>query len=392
VCRTLAAGGNVKAMVRLANAYRFGLGTPRDETAAQAWYQKAAAAGSEAAATYVQRQNITVPPTPKKLALKGEAGNVVDGVDFANLPLRPEGMPTWASLAAAQKNRAGLKALSGEAPTVQLIQARLGDGEGLKASAQAAGARDDLGRSPLMLAVAYNKPEAIAALLEGKPDLGATDKQGMTAAGLAAQACDSQKLEALAKAGDDLKGGASPPLVLAAASCEDWSNLKGLFAKVDFNAHDGRGRTAAFYAAATGNLSLLGWLADQGADLNLADTLGFSPLHSAAQHGQDKALRFIVTKTGKMPMDSKRQVTPLMLASNAGCLACIATLLDSRPDLDQKDADGDTALMFAVRSLQGVAVQKLVDSGANLNAKNNAGDTPLKLGVRLGLTQVKASN
>jgi len=42
--------------------------------------------------------------------------------------------------------------------------------------------------------------------------------------------------------------------------------------------------------------------------------------------------------------------------------------------------------------LQGVAAQKLADSGANPNARNNAGDTPIKLGLRLGLTQIKAQN
>jgi ankyrin repeat protein len=387
-----AKAGDAKAMAKLANAYRYGLGTARDEAAAQEWYKKAAAAGNKEALLTLQRQQVTVPPTEKKLALKSESGEISEGVDYGHLPDRPKGAPDWASLAAAQKNRTALKALGGDVGSVQLIQASLGDGEGLKATAAPASTQDDLGRSPLMITVIKNKQESLAALLASKPDLAVTDKQGRTAAGLAAQACDSSKLDALAAAGDDLKGGTLPPIVAASANCDDWSSLKTSFAKVDVNAQDARGRTGAFYAAARGNVSLLDWLSDQGADLGLADKDGLTPLHSAAQHNQPQAYGFILTKLGKSTLESKRNVTPLMLAANAGCVECIAASLDSKPDLDQKDADGDTALMFAVRSLQGVAAQKLADSGANPNAKNNAGDTPLKLGMRLGLTQIKAQN
>lgn len=390
---TAAKAGDAKAMVRLANAYRYGLGTVQDEAAAQDWYQKASAAGSKEAALSLQRGNIAVPPTPKKLAMKGDGTDIVQGVDYAHLPDRPKGAPDWISLAAAQKNSAALKALNGAASgEVQLIQARLGDGEGLRTTTAPNTAKDELGRSALMIAVARDKPDAMAALLSTKPDFAALDKQGFSAAGLAARACDASKLDQLAAAGDDLKGGKVPPLVLAAANCEDWNKLKASFAKVDFNAQDSRGRSAAFYAASMGNVSLLGWLSDQGADLDAADQDGYTPLHSAALRGQAQAFRFVLTKTGKTDVKSMREVTPLMLAAYSGCIDCITASLDSKPALDQKDADGDTALLFAVRSLQGVAAQKLADSGANPNAKNNAGDTPIKLGLRLGLTQIKAPN
>jgi ankyrin repeat protein len=388
-----AKAGDAKAMVRLANAYRYGLGTARDEGAAQDWYQKASAAGSKEAALALQRRNVAVPPTPKKLAMKGDGTDIVQGVDYALLPDRPTGAPDWTSLAAAQKNPAALKALNGAASgEVQLIQARLGDGEGLRSTTAPNTAKDELGRSALMIAVARDKSDAMAALLSTKPDFAALDKQGLSAAGLAARACDASKLDQLAAAGDDLKGGKVPPIVLAAANCEDWNKLKASFAKVDFNAQDSRGRSAAYYAATAGNVSVLGWLADQGADLGAADKDGYTPLHSAALHGQAQAFRFILTKTGKIDVKSVREVTPLMLAAYSGCIDCIAASLDSKPALDQKDADGDTALLFAVRSLQGVAAQKLADSGANPNARNNAGDTPIKLGLRLGLTQIKAQN
>ena len=75
-----------------------------------------------------------------------------------------------------------------------------------------------------------------------------------------------------------------------------------------------------------------------------------------------------------------------MLASFAGCAACISPLLEHANDTDQKNSDGDTALMFAVRGGHGDMAKMLVARGANPNARNLNGDTPLKLAKRIQLS------
>jgi ankyrin repeat protein len=381
-----ARAGNPKAMVKLANAFRFGLGTQRDEAAALAWYQKAAAAGSKEASLSLQRRQVSIPPTPKKTVLNGGSDGAIHGVDYAHLPQRPKGSPDWTSIAAAQKNHAVLKALKSEsAGNVQLIQASLGDGDGLKAAQISSTDQDGLGRTALMIAIVNNRPEAMAALLAAKPNFSITDKQGFSAAGIAARQCDSAKLDQLAAAGDTLAFGKVAPAVVAAAACNDWSALKTSFAKANLSAQDTQGRGIAFYAATKGNVSLLGWLAEKGVDLSTADAQGFTPLHSAAQYKHGMAFRFILGRTDKIDVTSARGITPLMLAAHSGCLECITAAVGAKTDLDMKNADGDTALLIAVRTLQGDAAQTLADSGASQTAKNNAGDTPLKLAKRLGM-------
>ncbi len=387
-----AQGGKMASIMKLANAYRLGLGTSRDEETALKWYKIAAGAGNKQAQTIISHLNAPLPATEKKMVLKSGVSDApaTDGVDFAHLPKRVDGQPGWAVIAAAHKNKAALAALKTESVAdALLVSAKLNDVEAIAAQPEKAAfdGVDELGRSALVSAVAAGKAETIEALLNKPIDFSKPDKMGMTAAGIAAQNCQPEILAKLVKAGAKLevKGEAEPALVSVAATCADWSKFKEIFAKQNMNVQDSRGRTAAWYAAARGDVSLLGWLVDQGADLTLADQQGFGPLHSAALSGQALALRFILSKTDKIDAVSSRGVTGLMLASFKGCTECVSALLDKKAVLDQKDQDGDTALMFAVRGLQGSLAQKLTESGANPNLKNNAADTPLKLGTRLGL-------
>ena len=381
--------GDVKAMVKVGHAFRLGLGTEMNLAEARKWYELAAGANNAEAKSVLARLEITVPATPKKSADATGAAVAEGSIDFAHLPERPNGQPGWFEIAAAHRDHVALKSLASTATgDAALISAKLGDADGLAAAADSP-ASDNLGRSSVMLALAQGKPEVLAAALSLKPDLSVADKSGLTAAAQVAATCDAEKLAQLVAAGAPLSGGANPALVMAARNCDDWEKLKTIFKGQDMNAVDTQGRTAAWYAAARGNVSLLGWLADEGGNLTLPDGLGMAPLHSAALAKQALAFRFILNKTNNYQLKSKRGVTPLMLASFFGCNECLGAVLDLKPALDEKDAGGDTALMYAVRGLQGVAAQKLADSGANPNAKNVAADTPLKLGERLGFATGK---
>ena len=388
--------GDVGAMVKLGHAYRLGLGTAPDLAEARKWYELAAGDGNAQAKLVLTRFGTPVLATVLKTVGDGAAAKSVgadEGVDFAHLPSRPTGQPGWFEIAAAHQDHVAMTSLHASANgDAALISARLGDADGLKAAAQDTTAVDGLGRTPVMLALAQDKPEALAAALSTKPDLALADKQGLIATAQAAAQCDAAKLGALVAAGAPLIGGSSPALVVAARTCDNWSDLKPSFASADFNAVDGQGRAAAWFAAARGDVSLLGWIADQGGKLDLADKSGLTPLHSAAIARQETAFRFILTKTNENGLKSARSVTPLMLSAYSGCSACVTALLDSKAVVDERDAGGDTALMYAVRGLQGKVAQKLVDSGANINAKNNAADTPGKLGSRLGLYQQDQQN
>jgi ankyrin repeat protein len=394
-----AQNGNIKAQLKLANMYRLGLGTKRDDIAAKKLYKATANAGSREAGLVLARLSAAVPPT-EKAKLNGVSSKTIDIIDYAALPKRESGQIDWLTLAAARGDVLAVKALaafaSAEESQALLAAAKTGKVENISVlSASAAKpSADALGRSPVMFAVASGNPDLLGLILRAKFDVSARDKAGNSAIDFAAEACKPNLFEKLLEAGAILDGKGENRSVLPRISrtCSNWTEFKRFFAKADMNAVDAEGRSAAWYAAQKGDVSLLGWLFDQGAKFDLADKQGITPIHIAALSKQVTSLKFILSKIENADVPAARGATPLMLAAYAGCDQCVDAFVKKKADLAFKNEDGDTALMFAVRGGNGQIAQNLLEAGSNGDARNKAGDTPKKLGMRLGLIALAPAN
>jgi ankyrin repeat protein len=394
-----AQNGNIKTRLKLANMYRLGLGTKRDDAAAERLYRSAASAGSKEAILILARMAAAVPPT-EKAKLNGGSSKTVDIIDYAALPKRASGQVDWLTLAAARGDAIAVKALAATAPQGEsqalLAAAKAGkfDNISVLTASNAKPAADALGRSPIMFAVASGNADLLDLVLRAKFDISARDKAGNSAIDLAAQICKPNLFEKLLEAGAviDGKGDNRSALPGIARACSNWSEFKRFFVKTDMNAIDAEGRNAAWYAAQKGDVSLLGWLFDQGAKFDLADKQGVTPIHIAALSRQVTSLKFILSKIELVDVPAERGTTPLMLAAYSGCDQCVDTLIRKKADVTFKNIDGDTALMFAVRGGNSQIAQSLLDAGSNGDARNKAGDTPNKLGMRLGLIALAPAN
>jgi ankyrin repeat protein len=71
-----------------------------------------------------------------------------------------------------------------------------------------------------------------------------------------------------------------------------------------------------------------------------------------------------------------------------GHLFAVQELLDKGADVNTKDIEGHTALMWAAGLGHNIIVQTLLDKGADVNAKNNDGLAALKIAKNEGLTEV----
>ena len=394
-----AQSGTLKSQLKLANMYRLGLGTKRDDQAAETLYQAAASAGSKEASLILARLGAAVPST-EKAKLNGVSSKTVDIIDYAKLPKREGGQVDWLTLAAARGDASAVKALASAAPQGEsqalLAAAKTGKVENISvlSASSAKPATDALGRSPVMFAVASGNPDLLDLVLRSKSDISAKDKSGMSAIDLAAQTCKPKLFEKLLKAGAVIDGKGDNPSLLPriARNCSNWSEFKRFFTKADMTVVDAVGRSAAWYAAQKGEVSLLGWLFDQGAKFELADKQGITPIHISALANQVTSLKFILSKIDNADVPAARGTTPLMLAAFSGCVQCVDAFVKKKADLARKNDDGDTALMFAVRSGNGQIAQNLLEAGSNGDARNMAGDTPKKLGIRLGLVALSPAD
>ena len=134
---------------------------------------------------------------------------------------------------------------------------------------------------------------------------------------------------------------------MGAVRKNDLKQLKGLSSGTESLAtRDGVGRNAVFYAVEFNSLDVLDWLIEQGANVNLADKNGVTPLQVAILSGSDKALRRLLAAGG---------------------------------NIKQSLNNGDNLLHYAIRLKRYNYVDSLMKAGVILNQQNNEGFTPLDL-------------
>ncbi|XP_046651126.1 serine/threonine-protein phosphatase 6 regulatory ankyrin repeat subunit B-like [Daphnia pulicaria] len=112
--------------------------------------------------------------------------------------------------------------------------------------------------------------------------------------------------------------------------------------KVKVNDVDEDGRTALHSAAGVSNAIAVRKLIEKGANPNIVDKNGTSPLHLAAQQRDDY------------------EIIDLLLAH-------------PKVNVDDVDGEGHTALHFAIHTSNVIAVQKFIDKGANPNILDKEG-------------------
>ena len=160
-----------------------------------------------------------------------------------------------------------------------------------------------------------------------------------------------------------------------------------------------RGQTMMWWAAGHGRLDEMQWLADRGADIDVADSWGSTPLHQAASAGHLEIVRWLVD-AGADPMarisDGR---TPFNLAATHVRTDVVRWFLDRGHPPDQCGAAGYTALMIACENGKIEMADALIDAGADVNARHPGqgiyaglrGWTPLVFCVRGGRTRITAS-
>ena len=170
-----------------------------------------------------------------------------------------------------------------------------------------------------------------------------------------------------------------------------------LAAGVDINSHMPNGSNALIVTAASGHEALGKFLLEHGAQPNVKDRFGMTPLHMAAQSGQLALVKELLARGADLNARLERMppvpggggpfrqnniaATPFLLAARAGHADVMRALIAAHADTSLKTQDGTTALIAAAGSANVEAVKVAFELDGDINATNQSGQTAVHAAV-----------
>ena len=146
----------------------------------------------------------------------------------------------------------------------------------------------------------------------------------------------------------------------------------------DPNLRNWRGETPLHRAAIRNpDLDVHRALIDAGADPNARDETGATPLHRAAHNAAPARSGLLIEAGADVHARDKDGATPLHNAAESGRDAIIGRLIAAGASLDDRDRDGATPLHRAVEKGWAQGAKTLLEHAADPNAGDNQGRTPL---------------
>jgi len=282
--------------------------------------------------------------------------------------------------------------------------------------------KDDAGYTPLVYAIWEDDKDMVELLISKGADVNAEDNDGLTpyywaamqgskdlvelltakgatpvfAIPLAAREGDLTRVKRFIEEGADVnmyyKGAGTPLFAAVLADSDDVA--KFLIAKgADVNVKDNAGVTPLnFVIRSRGKKDMVELLISKGADVNAKNNRGVTPLHSACVRGQKDVAELLIVKgaelNAKITGDPAVGWTPLHFACFIGHKDVAEVLIAKGADIDIKDNNSRTPLHEAcLRGHKDVA-ELLIAKGADMNAKDNKEQTALSLAKEQGHDEI----
>jgi len=145
---------------------------------------------------------------------------------------------------------------------------------------------------------------------------------------------------------------------------------------------------AASQPASNEHFQLLISLIEFGADPNVQNFNGDTPLHLASLNGNNSMVAFLIENGANVNAKNLEGSSPLHLAVSAGHLEIVSYLATHGAFINPQDDEGDSPLHYAVREPIPELIQLLINSGAEVDVVNEDQESPLDLAKELGEEQV----
>ncbi|KAJ5744091.1 hypothetical protein N7533_008961 [Penicillium manginii] len=288
---------------------------------------------------------------------------------------KQESLYPWSSLRNVHRTSLHLAALFGlEEAATNLLQ----DNVNIDAS-------DFFSNTPLALATKNGHERMVELLLDKKANPELTEDYGCTPLLLAIIKKHEPIVKLLLKYGARVEGGSRfgtaeyLPLALAGANGNGYRSKERLLGN------------PLSLAALHGREGIVRMLLENGANVE-GDRSGncflSTPLSLAVQEGHEGIVKMLLDHGAKVDVKTYHtDITPLLWATKNPLIDgnVIRHLLENGPDLNFKDKDGRTALLWAAETGNATAVQLLLERGADPTLKDKlSGLAPLALATQHG--------
>ena len=158
------------------------------------------------------------------------------------------------------------------------------------------------------------------------------------------------------------------------ATVEWATRMVALGGRVDFAFH---GMSLLSHAAYRGNIEVVRFLLEKGADMDKATNNGTYPLLMACLEGHLEVVQLLADKGADIDRALNNSCTPLYIACWKGRLEVARLLLEKGADVNKATNDGATPLYIACKKGHLEVVGLLVERGADMDKAKNSGATPL---------------
>lgn len=149
------------------------------------------------------------------------------------------------------------------------------------------------------------------------------------------------------------------------------------------NLIDDSGRSPLSLAAGEGHEAVVRLLIEEGIDLDSRDRSGQTPLARAVLEGHQDIIRLLIDAGADPDIKDRRGCTPLDRAVRTGAKDLVNLLLKSnKVDIDRQYSYGMTRLHQAVQHGYNEIVMMLLEKGAAVDRKDRYGRTPLSHAIR----------
>jgi cytohesin len=239
-------------------------------------------------------------------------------------------------------------------------------------------AKDKLGNTPLIYALIHKETEIARLLISKGADVNIENSEGNTPLIIAISYGNKAMVEFLLSNGAEInhrgRHGETPLLTAFSEGRKEISELlesKGAISAIDSKGPGGK--TSLMRAAEWGRLDSAELLIRKGANVNARDYDGRTPLMFTVMRGEKN---IAVDAEGKIPsqdfaeLTRRRQVAELLLLKGA--------------DVNAKDYDGRTSLMFAAMSGVNEIAAVLISKGAYVDVEDDKGNTPMTYALHAG--------